>query len=293
MMPTSTDNQIKLRDGRNLGYAEYGDPQGRPVLHFHGTPSSRFEGSRPGVDEIVTRLGARVILPERPGFGLSDYRPKRSILDWPDDVIELADALNLDRFAVMGLSGGGPYVAACAFKIPGRLSAAGIVSGLGPLDAPGALDGMAKSDRQLFDLARRFPWLLRPLAWYMTRGMRKEPDKAIELLLADLPKPDKAAMAQPDVKEMLVKMAVGGLEQGMRGAAWEYVLFTRPWGFRLEDIPIPVHLWHGEMDAACPINMGRHVATSIPDCRAKFYPQEGHLSLFVNHYEDLLSAMVS
>lgn len=291
-MPSRTDNQIKLRDGRNLGYAEYGDPQGQPVLHFHGTPSSRYEGSRPAVDEIATRLGARVILPERPGFGLSDYRPKREILDWPDDVIALADALNLDRFAVMGLSGGGPYVAACAFKIPGRLSAAGIISGLGPLDAPGAFDGMAKSDRQLFYFARKFPWLLRPLAWYMVRGLRKNPNRTIEQLLTDLPEPDKAAMAQPDVKEMLIKMASGGVQQGARGTAWEYVLFTRPWGFRLEDIPLPVHLWHGELDAACPINMGRHVAESIPDCRAKFFPQEGHLSLFVNHYEELLSAMV-
>ena len=291
-MPTKMDNRIKLRDGRALGYAEVGDPLGQPVLHFHGTPSSRFEGSRPAVDEIATRIGARVILPERPGFGLSDFKPKRAILDWPDDVIELADALNLDRFAVMGLSGGGPYVAACAWKISARLSAAGILSGLGPLDAPGAFDGMAKSDRQLFAIAQRFPWLLRPLAWYLTRGMRENPDKIIEQFLADLPGPDKVAMNRPDVKEMLIKMAIGGLEQGVRGTAWEYALFTRQWGFRLEDISMSVHVWHGEIDAACPISMGRYVASSIPSSRAKFYPKEGHLSLFVNHYEAVLSAMV-
>jgi pimeloyl-ACP methyl ester carboxylesterase len=162
-MPARTDNQIKLKDGRKLGYAEYGDPQGKPVLHFHGTPSSRFECSRPAVDEIATRLGARIILPERPGFGLSDFEPNRTTLDWPDEVTELADGLNLDRFAVLGVSGGGPYAAACAYKIPQWLSAAGIVSGLGPLDAPGATEGMAKSDRQTYDLARKTPWLLRPL----------------------------------------------------------------------------------------------------------------------------------
>ncbi len=94
-MPAKTDNQIKLKDGRILGYAEYGDPQGKPVLYFHGTPSSRFEDSRPSVDEIATRLGVRIILPERPGIGLSNFKSSRTILDLLDDVIELADGLNL------------------------------------------------------------------------------------------------------------------------------------------------------------------------------------------------------
>ncbi|MEW6232801.1 MAG: alpha/beta hydrolase [Chloroflexota bacterium] len=292
-MSVKIDNQIKLRDGRSLGYAEYGDLSGKPVLHFHGTPSSRFEGSRPVVGEIATRLHARIIVVERPGFGLSDFKPGRTIGDWPDDVNELADALNLDRFAVMGLSGGGPYVAACAYKIPQRLSAAGIISGVSPLDAPGAFDGMGKTDRQAFDLARKAPWLLRPIFWYMARESRKNPDKVIAQLVAEALEPDKTAMAQADVKETLIKMMNGAFQQGARGTAWEYVLFVRPWGFRLEDIRIPVYLWHGEMDTMCPINMGRYIARAIPDCRAEFFPQEGHISLIVNHYEELLRTVVS
>jgi pimeloyl-ACP methyl ester carboxylesterase len=293
-MPAKTDNQITLKDGRILAYAEYGDPQGKPVLHFHGTPSSRFEGSLPAMDDIATRLGARVMLPERPGFGLSDFKSRRTILDWPDDVIELADALNLERFAVSGISGGGPYVAACAYKIPNRLSAAAIVSGAGPLDAPGATDGMSKSDRQLLNLARKIPWLLlRPLFWYVAVQMRRNPDKAIDEFIGEMSEPDRAALAQPDVRELFIRMASAGVQQGGRGIAWEYVLFTRPWGFRLEEIRIPVYLWHGEMDMDCPIDMGRNMAKSIPDCRATFYPHEGHVSLFVNHYEELLSAIVS
>jgi pimeloyl-ACP methyl ester carboxylesterase len=291
-MDTKTDNRIKLSDGRSLGYAEYGDPHGMPVLHFHGTPSSRFEGSRPVIVEIVTRLHVRMILPERPGYGLSDFQPKRTFLDWPDDVVEFADALHLDRFAIMGLSGGGPYVAACAYKIPERLTAAGIISGIGPLDAPGAFDGMGKSDRQLYDLARKTPWLLRPLFWYMAGEMRRNPDKSIEQLMADVLEPDKAAITQPDLKEVAIKMINGGFQQGGRATAWEYVLYTRPWGFRLEDIRMPVYLWHGEMDTMCPVSMGRYVAKTIPDCQARFFPNDGHLSLVANHYEELLTTIV-
>ena len=163
-MAIKTDNQHRLRDGCSLGYAEYGDPEGRPVVHFHGLPSSRFEGDRPAVDEIATRLHARVIVVERPGIGLSTYQPY-TIASWPDIVCEFADALHLDRFAAMGLSSGGKYVAACAWKIPHRLTAAGIVSGNCPYDLPGARETLTKQDRQLYGLAEKAPWLFRLMLW--------------------------------------------------------------------------------------------------------------------------------
>jgi pimeloyl-ACP methyl ester carboxylesterase len=291
-VPARTDCQIKFNDGRVLSYAEYGDPQGKPVLHFHGAPSSRFELSPLAFDAIATRLHARVILPERPGFGLSDSKPNRTILDWPDDVTELAAALHLGRFAVMGFSAVGPYTAACAYKIPQRLSAAGIVGGLGPLDAPGAFGGLAKTNRLTANIARKAPWLLRPIYWSLSRRMHRNPGKIIDLVF-ELAEPDKALMAQIGGRELFIRMFGGGFQQRGRGEAWEAVLLLgRPWGFRLEDIRMPVYLWHGEMDAMNSIDMGRRVAKSIPDCRSKFYPQEGHFSLLVNHYEELLRAIV-
>jgi pimeloyl-ACP methyl ester carboxylesterase len=119
---SGTRSPPALAHGRSVGYAEYSDPMGKPVLYFHGFPSSRFEGHRPTMDEIATRLHARVIVVERPGIGLSDYKPY-TIASWPDIVMEFADALRLDRFAVMGVSSGGKYVAACASKIPQRIRA--------------------------------------------------------------------------------------------------------------------------------------------------------------------------
>jgi pimeloyl-ACP methyl ester carboxylesterase len=114
-----TNRTIRLRDGRRLGYAEWGDPDGRPLFYFHGWPGARVEG-RLG-DEAARAQGVRMIALDRPGMGLSDYQPRRTLVDWPDDVIQLAAAMGLDRFAVLGISGGGPYAAACAWKLSDRL----------------------------------------------------------------------------------------------------------------------------------------------------------------------------
>jgi len=291
-MPIKIDNQIKLSDGRALGYAEYGDPQGKPVLHFHGFPSSRYEGNRPATEDVATRLHARVIVVERPGFGLSDFKPGRAIADWPADVVELADALYLDRFAVTGLSGGGPYVAACAWKIPQRLVRAGIVSGVSPLDAPGAFDGMNKTDRQGYDLARRAPWLLRLVYWWVARDLRRDPAKFFSQYAKELSEPDRAAFAQADILDVFSKMAIEAFRAGARGVTWDTVLLTRPWGFSLQDITMPVYHWQGEADNVVPPSQGRYLAKNIPNCQTKFYPNEGHISLIVNHYEEILGTII-
>jgi len=123
MTKDRTNRTHELEDGRTLGYAEYGAPDGRPVFVFHGFPGSRLTWSAFDPQDCAGELGLRVIAPERPGYGLSEFQRGRELLDWPEDVLALADPLGLERFAVLGLSGGGPYAAACAFKIPARLVA--------------------------------------------------------------------------------------------------------------------------------------------------------------------------
>jgi len=214
------------------------------------------------------------------------------IYDWPDDVVELVDALGIEQFSVIGLSGGSPFVAACAHKISSRLISAGIVSGISPLDAPGAFDGMAKSDRMTYDLARRAPWMLRLLFWYVSGQIKKNPDKVISQMLAELSPLDKAAVSKPDVRDVFIKMSSGAFQRGSQGVVWEYVLFIRPWGFALDEISMPVYIWHGESDTMCPVSMGRYLADKIPNSQAKFFPEEGHISLIINHYEELLGDMV-
>ncbi len=160
MAPETTDRTLRLRDGRFLGYAEVGDPDGRPVLYFHGFPGSRLEARL--THAAAAGGGVRVIALDRPGMGLSTHKPGRGFLDWPDDVAEAADLLGIERFAVAGLSGGGPYTAVCALKLSQRLTGAAIISGVGPFDAPEATVGMSRQNRLIFALGRRAPVRVRP-----------------------------------------------------------------------------------------------------------------------------------
>ncbi len=287
----TTSNQITLGDGRTLGFAEYGHPKGQPIMYFHGWPSSRLEARM--LESAARKLNIRVLAPDRPGFGLSDYKPGRRLEDWPNDVIELADALRLDRFSIMGLSGGGPYVAICALKIPQRLRAAGIISGIGSVDVPGVVDGMRRLNRLLLLVGRRAPWLFRLFSWRAVRAMKSNPDHFFAQQLADLPKPDQAILARTEIRDYLLNAGLEAFRQDSRGAALENALYARPWGFRLEDISKEVLLWHGELDINVPPAMGHYLAITIPNCRSRFYQDEGHISLFVNHMEEILRTLRS
>lgn len=285
----ATKMQVKLKDGRMLGYGEYGASEGKPVFYFHGHPGSRLDW--PGIidlDTAAAELNARIIAVDRPGHGLSDFQPGRQILDWPDDVIDLADALRVDRFGVLGLSGGGPYAAACAFKIPGRLTATAIVSGMGPVDAPGTKDGTSWTYPGKGSVTRRL------LLMMTSMGLRKKPDQFSSNMKEALKGPDRElALVNPEMLNGLVKTFGEALRPGIAGAHYEAGLYTHPWGFRLQDIAAEVHLWHGEQDYNVLVSVGRHVAGAIPNCHANFLENEGHLTLIHKYVQDVLSILIA
>lgn len=275
---------IRLQDGRRLGYAEWGDPDGRPLLYFHGWPGSRLEGRL--ADDAARAKGVRLIALDRPGMGLSTYQPGRRLADWPDDVIQLSAALGLERFAVLGISGGGPYAGVCAWKLSAQLTRVGIVSSLAPLDVPGVIAGMGRRNRLSFQLVGRVGVLRRSLFATMAISARRRPDRLLERGVGA--EVDKKYLARAGVRNALEEGLAEAFRTGGRGSAWEMGLYTRPWGFRLEAIRTPVHLSHGEQDANAPVAMGRYLATAIPDCQATFYPGEGHL-----HFLDRLPAILA
>ena len=287
-MTIRTDNQIKLDDGYSLGYAEYGDPQGKPILYFHGCPGSRLDNNRPAVDEVASRLHARIIAPDRPGIGLSDYKPY-TIISWTDIVTEFADKLGLGRFAVMGASSGGKFVAACAWKIPQRLTTAAIVSGNCPINLPGVKETLSKQDLQTRAFANKAPWLFRLMFGKSARAMLKDP--SIILSFFNGSESDRLTVARPDVKLAFEHIPVEAFRQGVRGVALDLKLEARPWGFALQDISMPVHVWHGEQDKLVPVEQGRIQAKTIPNAIARFFPNEGH-TLGVNQAEDLIGTVV-
>jgi pimeloyl-ACP methyl ester carboxylesterase len=283
---------IRLADGRALGYAEYGDPGGRPIFDFHGNPSSRL-GSKL-LEEAARQVGARVIGVDRPGIGLSDHKPDRKLLDWPDDVTQLADALGIDRFAAMGGSGGGPAALACAFKIPSRLIPTGVLFGPRPLGAWGATAGWSAPMRIQAFVGRHGPLgIIDLIMKALSLAMERNAGEAMANMARNLPEPDREAFARPGVRELGIATIREAFRSGSRGAALDYALSMRPWGFRLEDIRTPVHLWHGEADTTVPPAMGRYLASAIPNCRPRFLANEGHYSLIPNHAAEILETLLA
>jgi pimeloyl-ACP methyl ester carboxylesterase len=277
MMTTqwNTEARIRLADGRWLGYTEYGDPAGIPVFLFHGTPGSRLHFLED--DPVASEMGVRLIAPDRPGYGISDPHPTRTLLGWADDVAVLADHLGIERFAVAGASGGGPHVAACAYALSERVTAVAMICSAAPIDAPGAMHGIALGNRAGFFLSRYLPWLMRLLVRAQTRMIARAPERFLRAVERQLCEADRRVLAAPEVREMSIRHLQEAVRAGPMGTLHETPLFSRSWGFDLREIRVPVHLWHGEDDTLAPVTMGRYLAETIPGCRAHFLPGTGHL----------------
>ncbi|MFC1866447.1 alpha/beta fold hydrolase [Chloroflexota bacterium] len=288
MNKDNENQQIVLKDGRALGYTEYGNKEGKPLFFFHGFPGSRFDWNY--FDEertVVDKLNIRVITPDRPGMGLSDHKRGRKILDWPNDVVELADALKLDRFAILGISGGGPYASACAYKIPERIIKTAIISGMGPSEAPGIKDGTAWIFPGKNAVMRRLMLMLTAM------GIRKQPDRIQSQITDSLKGPDKELfLKNPGIAEIVTKSWGEAFCAGIAGVNHDATLYTHPWRFRLQDINTEVFLWHGDQDYNVPISVGRYVAEAIPNCKATFVENEGHFSLAYQYLEECLNTLI-
>ncbi|MBV9230466.1 MAG: alpha/beta hydrolase [Chloroflexi bacterium] len=286
-----TNQTFQLRDGRILGYAEYGVPDGAPVFYFHGYVGARLEAG--AWDKAATQTGVRLIALDRPGFGLSTFQPGRHFLHWPADVVELADHLSLQRFAVIGVSGGGPYALACAFQIPEHLTACGVVCGIAPMEL--GTEGMSSSNRLIFSVARRFPWLLKTLLWFaLGRASQNEAKfkSMLEKSLKSAPEPDRLTVQNSDIANYVAASTKAGFSQGSKAAALEGKLYANAWDFHLEEIAFnTISLWHGEKDVNVPIGMARKAASRLPHCQATFYPDDAHLSLPVNHAAEILQVI--
>jgi pimeloyl-ACP methyl ester carboxylesterase len=274
----ATAQTLQLRDGRRLGYADYGISEGKVLFYFHGHPGSRREARF--LAGAAAQAGVRLIGIDRPGMGLSTFKAGRGLLDWPDDVVELADTLHLGRFSVVGFSGGGPYALACAYKLPHRLIACGVVSGVGHVSC------------LLSSLSQWLPWLLLP----MTRRFFRDEihaQQALARFSGRWAEPDRKSLLQAGIKELLAASLVEALRQGTRGAAYDGALLGRSWGFKLEEIRFPnTYLWHGELDKEISIVTVRALAERIPQCKATYYASEGHISVIVNHQEEIVTSLI-
>jgi pimeloyl-ACP methyl ester carboxylesterase len=278
---------MNLPDGRELAWLESGKPRGHPVFIFHGTPGTRLQVSFD--EKAITASGVRLIAPDRPGYGHSSFHKGRTLADWSSDVATLADHLKIENFAVAGVSGGGPHAAVCARFLADRVSAAGLVSGMGPLAEPEFREAMEGFNKGTTMVAARAPFVLSPLFALQEVVMRRWPDAALRQASRVFAEPDVKLLERPDIRAIFMS-DLRQPSSAAQATTQDLVLFGRDWGFRLEEISVPVHVWHGDADKNVPFAHGKAMARRIPGASFHECPGEGHL-LVVSHLEEILRTL--
>lgn len=281
------ENFLTLSSGRQLCYAEYGDPGGRPVLYFHGWPSSRLQGRM--LHQAGLEHRTRIIAPDRPGVGKSDFHRGRRLLDWPPIVQELINHLKLDRVSVLGVSGGGPYVIACASALPERIEQADIVCGAVPLVSFPDKSAMMWPYRALLWLRPRAPHLFSPLlklSEFISLVPSHRPPLCWFVRLTG--GPDREILLSENVSNFTESFREG-LAGGARGIMSDGDIYNSEWRIDFSTITFPVHFWHGEQDNNIPYPMAKEYASWIPGATFTGFPEHGHYSIAVMLTEQLLS----
>ena len=274
---------VTLADGRALGYREYGDPHGHPVVNCHG-------GLLCGLDvapfhETATELGVRIVSPDRPGLGNSDPAPGRTTGDWARDVATLLDALELPRAGVLGWSMGGQYALACAANLPERITRAVVIAGAVPLDDDAAFAQLNAMDRRLTRLSQHHPHVARSIFAALGELATHTPDVWAHLTARGAV-PDEAAAIEALPDPGIAAAAAGALPH-TEGMVEEYRAWVRPWGFAPEDVRVPTTIWQGDADDLVPPSWGSELAARIPDARLVLLPGEGHF-LGYRHTREIL-----
>jgi pimeloyl-ACP methyl ester carboxylesterase/glycosidase len=288
----AVERTLTLGDGRRVAVAEWGDPTGRPVFLLHGMPGSRLLCPDVALTEAA---GVRLIAFDRPGYGGSDRKAGRRIVDGGQDILDVATALGLDRFAVAGWSSGGPYALACAAVAPERVTAVAVVAGDAPFEEfPELLDEESPAGRERIAAIRRgdataLASLREKLGWFA-----EDPDR----MLGGPPTADAGSNAGPDarlrmtpaVDDALRTMMREAFRQGIAGFEDDWLATYTAWGFRLGGVLTSVDIWWGDADQ---LSSGAHaeaLAAGIRGAALHVVPGAGHL-VAATHWAAILAAL--
>jgi pimeloyl-ACP methyl ester carboxylesterase len=277
LTPPRLDGTARLPDDRKISFAEYGDPRGRPIIWLHGTPGGRRQIPEEGRIAAL-ETGVRLIAVDRPGVGRSTPHLYESVLDFATDLDFVADVLGLGDFALIGLSGGGPYLLGAAYALTPRVKAAAVLGGVAPTVGADAADG------GIVALTARFqPLLTRfrvPLAFAvgsLVSALRPVGTPALIAFALLQPAGDRRVLNRPEFRAMFLDDIFGGSTHGLRAPVYDIVLFGRDWGFSVRDVKIPIRWWHGDADHIIPFRHGQHMVSLLPDAELFVLPGESHL----------------
>jgi len=259
------DGVLTLRDGRELSWRWWGDPDGTPLLRIQGTPSSRLQ--RNPDKSVQSDLGARYLMADRPGYGHSTRKPGRGIVDIADDYAALLEHHGLERLPAMGTSGGGPHVLALAARYPDK------VSGGTPLveEEVARLVGVNARGYALAEEG----W--EPLHGFLTEiRARLLGDEGMQGVLSDAPPTDRAIMSDPVWQRMSRENLAETLRQGAEGWTDESLAMHGSWDFDPSEVVTSVTWWHGDDDKNAPLSAARRVVAQLENVDLRVWNNEGH-----------------
>lgn len=272
--------RVRLSDERIIAVEEYGDPAGLPVIYFHGFPACRLEAG------LIGDLPIRLLAFDRPGYGGSTPHPGRTLLDWPRDVAQVADRLGLDDLHVVGLSGGGPYAAACAVMLGARVRSLSLVCPVPPAyGVPEGANGVGELIR--FGRRPRRAAALFPLV----RMMVRQRFFSIHAMIGWGLSPADGLAITPSVRDGLIAVWREALRHGVHGALSDARIYAEDWGFDLEEIATPTSLWCGGEDRLIPLDTLAPYR-AIPGVRWHTLEREGHFSLPLHHIRTMVEDLV-
>jgi pimeloyl-ACP methyl ester carboxylesterase len=281
-------SEIRLKDGRALSFCVYGDRLGLPVFALHGTPGSRLNFSL--ADGIAKQRGLRLIAPDRPGCGGSDFKHFNSFTEWTEDLESLADALGLGRFALIGISGGGPYAIAAAHAMPHRVQFTALVSPIGPVADMGPGLRLTPAHRPIFREMPNRPRAAAAAFWTMRTLLRFAPNIAYRGLVARAAEADRPILLREAVKASLLTGHREGLKRGVDGAMQDLRLFGQSWNIPFRDVIVPAVLWQGLEDRNVPAAASEYLADQLANCRLDVIARAGHYWVF-DHLQSVLDAV--
>ncbi len=283
---------ISLASGQTIALAEYGARDGEPIFFSHGWPSSRTMAEL--TDTAARELNLRIISPDRPGIRNSSLHPRRKLLDWPPLLEELADRLEIEQFRMLGISGGAPYTFASAWAMAERVRAIAVVSGAPPLTDSADRSGLLPLYRWMLFLYPRHRELLR-YSFHVVRPFLslKLPLRLRPLLLKLLQPCDARVLRDIAAFEACFESQRQAWRTSADGLMIDAEIYAQPWGFPLEEIRVPVRLWHGKKDRSFNWNLADSLGKRLPNCTPRMVDGEGHYSLPIRHMHEILADLRS
>jgi len=274
-------NVLLLNNKKRLAWNEYGAADGEPVFYFHGTPGSRLEPLP--ANDIARDLGIRLIAPDRPGYGGSDTQKDFRLLDWPNVISQLADNLQLRQFSILSFSGGGAYALACAHELAERLKHVTLVGSPAPFETEVMQKYINAEFKPLYELSAADY----PAAVQQVSQLANPLDTFLEILQATLPLSDKALLEQSDFYQCFLENLTLATRNGVNGIVNDLANIKLPWQFNLEDIQLPIDIWHGREDKNLGFPIAEYLSNTLKNSSTHFLNNNGHYFLF-NQWNEIL-----